>query len=537
MIRFDGPAPSDLLRSSLPLSEQGSSIRRRSRYVWPGLALLVYASFLNLRAADGIREPAVAGSFYPASPVELRAAIRSFLDKAPEVARKAPVALVAPHAGYVFAGQIIADAFRQAQGHPYDLVVVLGTNHTVPGFDRASVYVGNGYRTPLGIAPIDRKLAESLVADSGDFTFEKAAHRREHSVEVELPFIQTLFPGAKILPIIVGSSRPDLCRRVAARLLDRLAGRRVLFVASSDLSHYPPYDVAREVDAKILQKIVEMDPAAFSAEARREVGHRPGLVTRACGEAPILVAMEVARKLGVKHGTLVDYANSGDSPAGERDRVVGYGAVAMAPEHADTGVEDVVGSATATPLTLTSVQKKYLLQVARDSIRQYLATEGAPVPRDPDGELSFASGVFVTLREQGRLRGCVGRLDSDLPLLEGVVRYALYAAFGDSRFQPVRVEEVPDLNIEISILTPLERVDGVNQIRLGRDGVVLEKAGHSATFLPQVAEEQHWNREQMLQQLCMKAGLSGECWRSGATFDTYQAVVFGEPEQNSGRQP
>ncbi len=508
------------------------------RPVWPGLALLVWVSCLNVLAADGgIRAPAVAGSFYPASPAELRTAIRSDLDKAPRVVRRAPVALVAPHAGYVFAGQIIADAFRQAEGHPYDLVVILGTDHTVPAFHSASVYVGDGYRTPLGVASIDRKLAESLVSGSRDFSFDPAAHRLEHSVEVEVPFVQVLFPQAKILPMIVGSADPDLCRRIASRLVDRLAGRRVLFVASSDLSHYPPYEVAREVDQKILQTIVEMDPTAFRSEARREVGHRPGLVTRACGEAPILVTMEVARKLGVKRGDLIAYTNSGDSPAGDHSRVVGYGAVAMVAESADSAVTDTADSKAAMAVTLTAEQKRYLLEVARDSIGQYLKTDDAPVPRDPDGRLSFPSGVFVTLREHGRLRGCIGRLDSDLPLLEGVVRYALYAAFADSRFQPVRAEEIPDLNIEISILTPLHRIDGVDEIQLGRDGVLLAKNGHSATFLPQVAEEQHWNREQMLDRLCSKAGLSSECWRSGATFDTYQAVVFGEPEQNSGRQP
>ncbi len=510
----------------------------RYRMAWVGLALLVLGPIRELRAADGIREPAVAGSFYPASADDLRSEVRSFLDRAPQVVQDAPVALIAPHAGYVYSGQVAADAFRQAQGHDYDLVVVLGTNHTVPPFEHASVYVGDGYRTPLGIIPIDRRLAESLVAESDDFTFDASAHRREHSIEVQLPFVQVLFPKAEILPMIIGSPDPDLCRRIAGRLVSSLAERSVLFVASSDLSHYPPYDVARQVDQTLLEKIVSLDPSAFRKEALREVGRRPGLVTRACGEAPILVAMEVARKLGVERGTLIKYANSGDAPTGDRSRVVGYGAVAMVADRGDPGGVGSTGhESEAASNPLTEAQKHYLLEVARNSIRRYLQTQSAPVPEDPNGTLSFPSGVFVTLREHGHLRGCIGRLEAESPLLEAVVRNALYAAFGDPRFQPVQASEVGDLDIEISILTPLQLVDDVAQIELGRDGVVLAKNGRSATFLPQVAIEQHWNREQMLDRLCVKAGLPDRCWKEGAKFETYRAVVFGESEQNSDRQP
>ncbi len=506
---------------------------------WLGPALLALLTVAGGRAADGIREPAVAGAFYPASAPELRREIESFFEKSPLLAPYPPIALIAPHAGYVFSGQIAADAFHQAQGHDYDLVVILGTNHTEP-LDRASVYVGDGYRTPLGVAPIDRKLAESLVAESDDFIFDEAVHRREHSVEVQVPFIQILFPQARILPLIVGSAQPDLCRRIAARLVGSCTGRKVLFVASSDLSHYPPYEVAREVDGQLLAKIVGMNPTAFRTEARRYVGQKPGLVTRACGEAPILVAMEVARKLGVRHGTLVNYATSADSSAGggDRGRVVGYGAVALVPDpHAQRNAIVSSESAPGPSPRLTETQKRYLLEVARQSIGSQLSGRDVTIPSDPDGALSFPSGVFVTLRENGRLRGCIGQLDAGLPLLEGVVRHALYAAFRDSRFQPVRPEELPHLNIEISVLTPLEHVRGIDDIRLGRDGIVLEKDGRLATFLPQVAVEQHWDREETLHWLCLKAGLGGDCWRSGASLETFQAVVFGESEPNRGTTP
>jgi AmmeMemoRadiSam system protein B len=204
-----------------------------------GVAGGLYLVSAKPGAGQGPRPMAVAGRFYPADAGRLRAAVEAFLEDAVPPRQERPVAVVAPHAGYVFSGQIAADAFRQAGDHDYDLVVILGTNHTRPPFRGVSFYDGEGYVTPLGMAPIDREATRALMAADADFGFRPEVHREEHSVEVQVPFVQVALPGVKIVAAVVGDSDPDLCGRLGRALARVLAGRRPLIVASSDLSHYP----------------------------------------------------------------------------------------------------------------------------------------------------------------------------------------------------------------------------------------------------------------------------------------------------------
>ena len=240
-----------------------------------------------------------------------------------------PVALIVPHAGYIFSGQIAADGFRQAAAAPVDVVVILGTNHTSGTFRRISVYDGEGYRTPLGVARVDREIAAALVKDGGG-VFDATLHEREHSVEVQVPFVQHVFPGAAIVPVVVGAPDPEACRRFGRALAALAAGRRMLIVASSDLSHYPARQVAAEVDRRTLAAVAALDADALDglrAQSANLDGR--GVDTGACGEGPIRVAIEAARALGALRGTVVSYANSGDTAVGDPERVVGYGSVAF----------------------------------------------------------------------------------------------------------------------------------------------------------------------------------------------------------------
>ncbi len=503
------------------------------------LAIAMATSLATLIAVPGcaseptVRPPAVAGSFYPSDAKKLEAAVRGFLADALPPRGERPIAIVTPHAGYGFSGQIAADAFRQAMGYPVDVVVILGTNHTTPPFDGVSVYQGDGYRTPLGVARIDQDVARALASADASFAFRPEVHRTEHSEEVQVPFVQIAFPNAKIVTAVLGSSDPELAARFGKAVARALDKRNALIVASSDLSHYPAYADAVETDRATLKAIASLDPnrlvAAIAGQERK--GKRE-LVTCACGEAPILAAMNSARALGAKRGIVISYANSGDGVAGDTDRVVGYGSVIFTAGDggADTkALEPITPAARGMPLT--DADRKYLLSLARQALERWYATDSMPLPRSDSPTLRRNQGAFVTLNVRGELRGCLGHMDEDTPLPLTVAKMAIESATHDPRFPAVRASELPAIDIEISVLTPMSRVAGPEAIQIGRDGVLIEKSGRSAVFLPQVAPEQGWDRDEMLDHLCEKAGLSRGCWKQGTTFRTFQADVFGEKKR------
>ncbi len=513
------------------------------RHLWLcalALSLVLTAEFCTA-ADDDIRPSAVSGQFYPADPAVLRETVDSFLSASHKKVGGKPFLIVCPHAGYAYSGKVAAAAFKEAAGNRYDLVIILGTNHTTAGFNKAAVFVGDGFETPLGVAKVDRSAASQLLDSDSIFTEFAAVHRAEHSIEVQVPFIQVLFPGVPIVPIVVSTTDLSDCEHIGRELARLSRDRSVLIVASSDLSHYPRYQDAEKVDHKTLDLIVQEDVKALHRYLTRIPGSAPSLVTGACGEGPILAGICAARTLGIEHGIQIAYANSGDLLPGSRDRVVGYGAVAFlysAPAGSTPAVDPAVPPAPSdgrnkpgpSSETLDSNTKRALLRLARRAITEFVTSGRDFEEMTGKTKISFRAGAFVTLRENGRLRGCIGRLEPDLPLEEVIARYAVYAATQDPRFNPVRPAEVKQLDIEISVLSTPRPVPGFQAIRIGRDGVVLTKDGHSATFLPQVADEQHWSRNEMLSNLCLKAGLEENCWTEGARFETYQATVFSETD-------
>jgi AmmeMemoRadiSam system protein B/AmmeMemoRadiSam system protein A len=482
-------------------------------------------------AKDMIRKPAVAGQFYPADRDKLSGAVTGYLGDALPPTGEKPIAIVCPHAGYIFSGQIAADAYRQAAGFTYDTVVILGVNHTTAGFDGISVYPSGGFETPLGVAQVDEALAARVMAADQRFGYDPRVHEREHSVEVQVPFVQTVFPKAKILPVVVGTQDADLCARFGEALADAAGGKSILIVASSDLSHYPRYEDAVRVDGATLEAIASLDANNFRSVTAGSMNKGiPALVTCACGESPILAAMAAAKKLGAKGAEIVSCANSGDTSVADRSRVVGYGAVVFVagsdvtepPPRPSAAARDDAGKG------LTAEEKTSLLAFARETIRRYLETETVPLARGFDPALERNCGVFVTLKEHGDLRGCIGHMMEDLPLAQVTGYCALQAAFNDPRFSPLESDELPAVEIEISVLTPYKPVKGYEDIQIGRDGVLMEKDGRSAVFLPQVAVEQGWTRDEMLSQLSLKAGLSRDAWKKDAAFQTFQATAFSE---------
>ncbi len=485
---------------------------------------------------DGlVRSPAFAGQFYSADSTTLSKSIASFMNDAEPTKADRPIAIIVPHAGYIFAGQIAADGYNQVRHGEYDLIVVLGTNHTTAGFTGISVYPGGAFVTPIGTAAVDEKAAEELVKADPDVTTNIEVHEKEHSIEVQIPFIKYLFPNAKILPVIVGEADPDMCTRFGRILAGILKNRKALIVASSDLSHYPRFDDAVRIDNSTLRTIASLDIDRIHSELEKQV-HRniPQLSTCACGEAPIMAAIAAAKELGATHAAIVSYSNSGYNPVGRSDQVVGYGAVVIGKGEAVTQVDPdtlVMDSS----YKLTSSDKIALLKYARKNLEHIFATETVPLPRGFNSFLKVKRGAFVTLRKHGELRGCIGNMSEDRPLCTAVGAMALQAAFKDGRFNPLSKEELSQVEIEISVLTPFAPVKNADEIVLGRDGVVIRKGNRQAVFLPQVATETGWSKQVFLDQLCYKAGLQAGDWKDAQLF-TFQADVFSESQFERSEQ-
>ena len=478
-----------------------------------------------------VRQPAFAGQFYPADSSKLRLALKDYFEDAAVKNTGRPVALIVPHAGYIFSGQIAADAFNQAKNYRYDLVVILGTNHSSVGFNKISIYAKEGFLTPLGLSKIDEAAAKELIELDKDCEFNPEVHAREHSIEVQLPFIQYLFTGIKILPVVIGAPDINLCANFGKTLAKVLKNKNALVVASSDLSHYPSYKDAVTVDKQTLEAVRKIDPeiliSTINGQMEKET---PELVTCACGEGPIIAAITAAKELGANCGTIISYANSGDNPVGNRSRVVGYGAVTFSiTSEPFKETENKLPNIEGQHFELNDSQKKTLLSFARKTITQYLTAETVPLPRNFDPLLQKNLGAFVTLRKHGELRGCIGYMREDLPLCLVVGSMALQSALNDKRFEPVAFDELQQIEIEISVLTPYKQVNNIDDIFLGRDGVVLKKGNRQAVFLPQVATEMGWNKTEFLDNLCMKAGLSPGSWKDAELF-TFQAKVFQESE-------
>lgn len=492
-----------------------------------GVAMAIRA---DKREGKVVKPAVVSGRFYPEKASTLRKTIETFLADAVPVQVEIPLALVAPHAGYIYSGQIAADAYRQVAGRDIDLVLIMGANHTGAAMNTVAIYTGDGFETPLGVAWVAKDIVKEILDSSRDVTTSSAAHAGEHSVEVQVPFIQVLFPNAKIVPVVVGSHDVSLCTRFGETLGRILKGKKALIVASSDLSHYPAYDDAVSVDMETLRAIVSLDPAHLRKTVQSlEAKPTRDLYTAACGLAPVMVAQAAAKALGAQGAKIISYANSGDVPIGERKRVVGYGAVAMTLEKQSNPL--IPGQETRGPGDdLSAADKAALLQYARRTIEQYVTLEMVPLARGFSAAAQQLRGAFVTLKKHGDLRGCIGHMDPDKPLVHQVGAMALQAALNDPRFPAVKAVELKDIEIEISVLTPMKPVTSPDDIVVGRDGVLLRKGGRSAVFLPQVATEQGWSRDEMLDHLAIKAGLPRNAWREGCQFFTFQAVVFSEKD-------
>ncbi len=465
-----------------------------------------------------IRPSAIAGSWYPDDPDELTTMIDGFL-AAVEPVDGAPLSLIVPHAGYVYSGPVAAHGFKQLAGAEYEVAVIIASDHQAPLSDPISVWSEGGFETPLGVVPVDVELAEKLIAADPRITFDPQTHAGEHPIEIELPFLQQVCPHCRIVPVLMGADDEETIQALANALLSILPDRRAVVIASSDLSHYPRQEDALRVDGATLTAIETGRPATVRTTiAALMTAGIPNLATCACGEGPILTAMYVAAGLEADTTTILGYANSADSPYGDPEQVVGYGAVMLWRYD---------------PPDLAETQQTELLRLARTAIAEHLKTGHIPGHETDDPALIRRSGAFVTLKNRNQapesaLRGCIGHMRADSPLYRVVQEMAVSAATSDPRFPPLTAEELDEVSIEISVLSPLRRVTDIEQIQVGTHGLMIVQNGQRGVLLPQVPVEQGWNREEFLENLCLKAGLPGNCWTEQPILYAFTALVFEE---------
>jgi len=461
----------------------------------------------------------IPGRWYPDDAEALGAQMRGLLDAA--VAEPLPdaVALILPHAGFQYSGQTAAAGVKAA-GRAVARVVVLGPSHTVAMPDCLSVPRATHAATPLGEIPLDEPFIARLL--EAPFVREiPQANTREHSTQMVLPLLQTAQRDFKLVPIVVGECAPDTILRAAA-LLRRLVDDDTLVVVSSDFTHYGPNYHYLPFHDEIPARLEQLDQGAFEAiqslDFRRFLDYCRTTGATICGRTPIaiLLAMLAPGTRAVKCA----YATSG-GVTGDFSNSVSYLAVAFRGSW-KAGATAALGPG----------ERRQLLALARAALTDHLRHRRVPEPADlglaASSRLQQPRGVFVTLRRDGELRGCIGDIFPRRPLDRAVIANAIHAGVDDPRFTPVTEDECPALTIEISVLTPPVPVAGPEAIRAGTDGVVLRKQGRTAVFLPQVATEQGWNREQMLTALARKAGLPPDAWREDAAFLVFQAEVFGE---------
>ena len=474
-----------------------------------------------------VRPATQANRFYTGDPEELLQEVDSYLamQSGREILNHV-AALIVPHAGYYYSGQVAASAYMSIDPkQTFKRIFLLGPSHH-EWLDGASVNTeADYYATPFGNVKVDHETAKKLTEDDV-FFYRPEAHDREHCLEVQLPFLQRRFGEnlPPIVPIIISTNHYGKLKRMAEVLKPYFTDEN-LFVISSDFSHYPSYEDACEVDAKTGKAIETGDVEQFIAtlEANERLKMRD-LATSACGEFAIITLMLMLdRHYEVRH---LMYQNSGDIDKRNRSRVVGYHSFAILKKDTNSDGQPQNDKG----FSLSDDDKRMLKEIALQNIKDSL--DGKPIAQpSPSLLASYPSllekcGAFVSLHKHGHLRGCIGHFGEDYPLYEMVAEMARSAAFEDPRFMPVSREELDDIDIEISVLTPMRRIQSIDEFELHRHGIYIRKGYRSGTFLPQVADEVNWTKEEFVGHCSQdKAGLGWDGWRDAELY-VYEAIVF-----------
>jgi AmmeMemoRadiSam system protein B/AmmeMemoRadiSam system protein A len=479
-----------------------------------------------------IREPAVANQFYPGN----KDTLSQFLDQTFEQTPKEQVpgtilGIAVPHAGYPYSGPTAAYAYKAVSDLHPRTIVILGPSHHV-GFNDFALYAKGAWKTPLGNVSIDEDFAAQLMKQSPLIKDMPEAHVQEHSIEVQVPFLQKTFKDFRIVPIEIAFSDYPKLQELAKALARTAKGKDVLFVASSDLYHGYSRTDCEHTDSTTLGYLERFDPKGFYDALQSESAS-------ACGGLPITALMLTLKELGATKAKVLYRTNSNDVTGVDTGYCVGYGATVFysgkgASKTGSKGASEQ-GSKTdsSDEAMLTKAEQQELLRIARTTLDSTIRKGTVPDLAPATGRLTEYRGVFVTLKEHGDLRGCIGYIEGIKPLNQAVRDMAVAASTEDYRFSPVDPKELKDIDVEVTVLTPMQACpDPEHQIVLGKHGIVVKKGGRQGVFLPQVATETGWDVDTYLSQCCsQKAGLAPDAWKKGdCQVFTFCGQVFGEKE-------
>lgn len=471
-------------------------------------SIIIFAMVFGLLSCDfakarivETREPAVSGSFYPADPKTLSDMVEGFMQKADYKPVDGKLyAVIAPHAGYIYSGQVAAYSYTHLfKERKIKTVILIGPSH-YGNFSGASVYADGAWKTPLGTVAIDSKLAKSLLSEENSVSFLKEPYKNEHSLEVQLPFLQNRLKDFKIVPIIIGGPSDRAFRHLTDKLTEMMKrDDGIVMVVSTDLSHYYEYKTAVSMDSKLINGLERFS----SSDVERYLMTKE---CEMCGAYPVMLAMGIVRNLGANQGVTYKYMNSGDV-TGETAKVVGYVGLGFY------------------KTALKADEKTYLLKLARNTVEGYILKKNIPTTGELTPKIQAQGAVFVTIKKKGALRGCIGNIMPVIPLSDAVEQNAISASVRDPRFQPLVKSELPELSYEVSVLSSMETVLDMKEIQVGRDGLFVTNDYKSGLLLPQVATDYGWNTDTFFKEVCLKATMSIEECRKARLYKFSAEVV------------
>ncbi len=470
---------------------------------------------------QNVREASVAGIFYPAETHLLSGSVDTYLSNASKHSSpQQPHIIIVPHAGYQYSAQVAAQAYQKLVPFAKNIkrVFILGPSHFAP-VNGAALSDADFFKTPLGLVKINKKINEKL-AHNPLFHYQKSAHAKEHSLEVQLPFLQKVLKKFTIIPIAYGNIEPE---QLAEALSPFVNANNTLLVVSSDLSHYLDYDKAQNLDAQTTEQVDQNIPL------------KPH---QACGATGINTALLLARKYHYQP-TLLDKTNSGNT-GGDRDSVVGYASWIFDKKNEEQKPLTQLDKESESLTDFAQNHGKELFFIAEKSLQSAVMEKAKFTPSRSDfADVLFDKGTsFVTLKQNGKLRGCIGSLMPNRAISFDVAANTYAAAIEDDRFSPLTAEELPNIDIVISLLTGYEKIkykdeaDLLNQLRAGIDGLVIRDGNRQGLFLPSVWQELP-NKQDFLKNLKLKAGLSPSYWSNNIKAYRFQVVEIKKGDKKS----
>ncbi|MFC1901142.1 AmmeMemoRadiSam system protein B [Chloroflexota bacterium] len=409
-----------------------------------------------------IRNAFVAGRFYPDSPEELRATIEEMVDE--EAVKEEAIGVVLPHAGYIYSGSVVGATLSRV--YIKSTAIIIGPNHT--GFGKPQSIMTEGtWNTPLGDVEIDSVLAKKITDNSEYLQEDDRAHNYEHSIEVQLPFLQYLKPDIKIVPIILSYANGDVYKDVGTAIAAAIkeVGEKVLIIASSDMNHNEDQDTTEEKDDKAIEAMLDLD----EEELIKRVNE---FNITMCGYATAVSLITAAKEMGVSGAELVQHRTSGEV-TGDFEDVVGYAGIIF------KSGGDVSGKT-------AELEMSTLVKLAKQTVESYVTEGTVPEPPEkPTPEMQERAGVFVSIHMGGELRGCIGTFEpTTSSVAEEIISNAVSSATRDPRFHPVMPDELEDLDYSVDVLTSPVPVESQEELDAKKYGIIVQAGLRRGLLLP-----------------------------------------------------